>query len=354
MSNCTPSGNANLQPRVDASCTACGAADERVIASAHELEVQRRYLKRFHRRRLEVRGGDALEERAEFTQDYATNVVACRECGLLYRDPRPGDDAIAKAYACDTYGGDRLDALFDSQLELFRPKARELAQRLSGARPGVVEIGSFVGGFLAACAELGWDAVGIDPGHEVADFCKARGLTVHRASAADCPIPAGSVDCVAIWNTFDQLPDPHPTLRAVQGWLRPGGLLVLRVPDGRCFSACMGKLRRWPPPFRSVLLAAMAWNNLLSFPYLHGYSPGTLDRLLGLYGFTRVHTRGDVLTRLSDEQTRPWARREEQLLKAAWMVGVKMSRECAPVAPWFDAYYAAPRQGHETIEEDCA
>lgn len=336
----------DLQPRVDTRCVVCGSDDTRMVASATELEAQRRYLRLFHRRRLRIRRGEedaALEERADFTQGYATNVVACCECGLLYRDPRPCDDAIAAAYEGDTYGAERLEALFESQLELFRPKARLLAKWLDRPQPVVLEIGSFVGGFLAACAEQGWDAMGIDPGREVAEFCERRGLVVLRENADDCEFPRVTADCVAIWNTFDQLPDPHPTLRSVARCLRPGGLLALRVPDGLCFDRCMQVVQRWPRPLRRVLLAAMAWNNLLFFPYLRGYSLETLDRLLASYGFERVHAHGDVLTRLSDEHTKTWARWEERLLKAAWTflakVGGAPGQQRSATSPWLDVYY---------------
>ncbi len=333
-------GEPKLQPLVETRCTVCGAAEHRTIAAASDLAAQRRYLVEFHRRRLRTRSDRALEDRADFTQNYVTNVVACRACGLVFRDPRPPAEEIARAYASDTYGEQRLRALFDSQLELFRPKARNLRRWLSRPDPVLVEIGSFVGGFLAASRELGWDAHGIDPGSEVAAFCEARGLSVLRESVEDLSFPEGAADCVAIWNTFDQLVDPHPTLRSARRCLRAGGLLVVRVPNGRCFESCMSLLARVGPALRSVLLAAMAWNNLVTFPYLHGYSVDTLDRLMAGYGFVRVHAEGDVLTRLADDETKTWAAWEERILKALWTLANRLDpSSIAERAPWLDVYY---------------
>lgn len=329
---------------VAARCSVCGGSDRRVVASAAELDLQCRYLRLFHRRRLRSGSNrDWLEERADFTHHYATNIVACRSCGLLARDPRPPDDAITEAYARDRYGRERLDALFDAQLEFHRSKIRMLQRFVTPRQPVVLEIGSFVGGFLAAGAELGWCVTGIDPGHEVADYCQARGFVVLRESVDACEFPAQAADCVAIWNTFDQLPDPHPTLVSAQRCLRPGGVLAIRVPAGDCFDACMQRLRRVVLPLRNPLLAAMAWNNLLSFPYLHGYSLPTLDRLLGDYGFRRIHGQGDVLVRLADWQTRPWAACEERVLKGLWKTAIRaaewMRMPSGAQAPWIDAVY---------------
>jgi SAM-dependent methyltransferase len=315
-----------------------------VLTTSAELAADARWLRRFHASRLRMRAGRrALEDRADFTQDYATNVVACAACGLVFRSPRPPAAEVTRAYADDTYGPARLRALHEAQLELFRPKARRLARWLAGRPdPVVIEIGSFVGGFLAAAREQGWRVLGIDPGEEVGAFCASLGLPVRRESVEESELPPDAADCVAIWSTFDQLPSPHPTLSAVRKLLRPGGLLALRFPNGACYARTAGWLRRTPRPLRGALRASLAWNNLLGFPYLFGYAAPTLDRLLAGYGFARVGLRPDVLVRLADEATKAWAHAEERALKAAWRAAAALD---PPLAPWCDAFYqlSSPR-----------
>ena len=115
------------EPLVQVCCAVCGRAGGIVVCPVGELKAQREYLRRFHRRRLRPASSpEALEERAEFTQAYATDVVACHGCGLVYRNPRPEEGAITRAYSRDEYGRERLAVLFESQVELFRPKARRL------------------------------------------------------------------------------------------------------------------------------------------------------------------------------------------------------------------------------------
>lgn len=48
----------------------------------------------------------------------------------------------------------------------------------------------------------------------------------------------------------------------------------------------------------------MAWNNLLAFPYLYGYSVQTLDALLSQFDLKRVFIQPDTLARLADAQTK--------------------------------------------------
>ena len=335
-----------LKPEIEAQCVVCNTPGRALVCSQAELRAHARYVRQFHRRRLrrpqEHGGGHALDDRAEFTQDYTTDVVSCLGCGLVLRDQRPSAHDVLDAYKADEYGGDRLAAMFRAQVPFARVKARQLRRRLRlRRRPSVIEIGSFVGGFLAAAEELGWQAVGLDPGAEVVEFCRTRGLAVQQTTAQVAAFASDSADCVAIWNTFDQLPDPRPTLRAARRWLRPGGLLVIRVPSGAAFRAAM-RLRR-ALPFDAPLMAALAWNNLLGFPYLYGYSAPTLDRLLAEFGFTRRALQPDMLIPLADEQTVAWAAWEERLLKSMWRSAARLD---SSIAPWFDAYY---RRGSDQV-----
>src|SRR5437879_6456496 len=105
------------EPLVEVTCAVCGSESHQVICAAGEVAAHLEYLRWFHRRRLRAGPGgrpprDALEERAEFTQDYATDVVACDVCGLVFRSPRPTAAAIRRAYQRDHYARERLEALF--------------------------------------------------------------------------------------------------------------------------------------------------------------------------------------------------------------------------------------------------
>ena len=336
------------EPFVEVRCAVCAGDRYELICSSREIRAHLEYLRRFHLRRLRSGEGvhlHALADRAEFTQDYATDIVACADCGLLFRNPRPPASSVADAYARDEYGEQRLRALFDAQRELFNRKARRLARWFPIARDlRVVEVGSFVGGFLAAAGKRGWQAIGVDPGEEVTEFSRRQGLDVFRGTLAGAPIRPRSVDCVAVWNTFDQLPNPEPTIAAARRLLRPGGILALRVPNGDCFRLAVGWLKghRLPRLLGGWVRAALAWNNLLAFPYLHGYSVRTLDWLLAWHGLRRIAVHGDTLARLADAKTRPWASWEERMIKmacraAASLGGVASGR--APLAPWIDVYY---------------
>src|SRR5512138_3769277 len=91
------------QPRVLVGCRLCGSTRSRLICSAEDIAAQHRFLKSFYRSRWSTQDAATATDRVHFTQDYATAIVACIACGLLYRNPRPPAPAVKKAYATERY-----------------------------------------------------------------------------------------------------------------------------------------------------------------------------------------------------------------------------------------------------------
>jgi SAM-dependent methyltransferase len=315
-----------LEPEVEIACDACGgvAADE--VASAAELASQADHARRFHRARLARRSRAALEERASFTHDYATRLLACRACDLVYRSPRPAADAVLRAYEGERYARERLPQMIASQRALFRPRTRALARALGrGAR--VLEVGSFVGGFLREARDAGLECVGLDPSEQLVELCLREGLHVLPETLEEFTTrrTLPRYDAIAIWSTFDQLPKPRAALTAALRVLRPGGLLLLRFPHGVCYARLIAE--------RARFVRTLAWNNLLGFPYLHGYGVRSLDRLAGSFGLTRTRVVGDTLGTMADHHYRLWARWEERIVKVAER---RKCRSDLGLAPWLD------------------
>lgn len=333
------------QPDIDGDsgghCPVCDAAT-RVLCDGDAVRRQRQLAYRFHRRRLERRSRAELNERALFTQDEAVPLLECAACGLVSRGQMPETESLRRTYADDTYPKDRLVEMLAAQVSLFRRKV-PILRRLLGQPRRILEVGSFVGGFLDVAQMAGWDAIGVDPGRQLVNWCRERGRRVFAGTldefAAQNAVMA--VDCLAIWNTFDQLPDPRPTLSLAARFLPKGGILAIRVPHGNCFRALLSRREVASPLTRSFWTACLAWNNLLSFPHLYGYGIPSLDRLVTPFGFERVATEGDVLVTLAGRATAAWARTEEQLVKQAQLAWIRRSSAAGTLAtaPWLDVYW---------------
>jgi 2-polyprenyl-3-methyl-5-hydroxy-6-metoxy-1,4-benzoquinol methylase len=290
-----------------------------VLLSAEAIAAEQRWLERFHAARS-ADDGDEAKDRAEFTLSERHAIVACSGCGTVLREPRPAPAEVAETYAADHYGDAVLERLARNQDAFFLDKLRQLRTSFArlGAGARVLEIGSFVGGFLHSARRAGWDATGIDLGYETTRFARRRGFTVRQGDLLELDLPRGAHDAVFIWSTFDQLSRPSAVLDRVRALLRPDGMLVLRVPNGRFETACV-EIRRAARGSRRTysVLCAQAYNNFVSFPYLTGYTPESLCGLLEAHAFTCESVHGDTILPLADEETLSFAVREERRVKRA-------------------------------------
>lgn len=310
-----------------ARCAVCSSAETTEVAGQEDIRREAELLWQFHMRRLSARTPpDRLVDRVAFSQPPPWRVVQCRVCGLVYRNPVERRELLRETYADDAPPRDVLASLHETQRRSCRAQARRLA-RFVGRRGSGLEVGSYVGAFLAAARETGWQFEGLDVNAAVNAFVRERGFTVHDGELERFRTDR-TFDAVAIWNTFDQLADPRAAARGVFRLLRPDGVLAIRVPNGACYAHWRSKLERARGPVRLLAIAILAHNNLLTFPYRFGFSPATLARLLQDVGFRVERVIRDALVPTADEWTRHWARLEEHLVKPV----------LRPFAPWFEMY----------------
>jgi Methylase involved in ubiquinone/menaquinone biosynthesis len=317
-----------------AHCVVCGHADATVIAEHEDLVAEVEALWAFHEKRL--RAGtppERLVDRVAFSERAPLRLVRCNGCGLVYRNPVERARDVAEIYTREAVAPEVLRSLHDTQLPALRTQARAL-RRVMGRNGSVLEVGCYVGAFLAAAREEGLHAEGIDVNAAANCFTRSMGFIVRDGELGDIDTDR-RFDAVAIWSTFDQLVDPRGEVNAASKVLRAGGVLAVRVPHGAFYA----RMRRWMSqgrgPVTAIARMVLAQNNLLSFPYRWGFGVPSLRRLLGDSGFRIVRVRGDVLVPTADEWTRRWARVEESGMKA---IVRRVARREARFAPWIEVY----------------
>ena len=303
----------------------CRTQKTRTLADRAQIERELEQLWQFHLRRLKTGAPvNQLFDRAIFSQKPPLQVVQCIECHTVFRNPRERPDELIETYEGEEPEQAALASLFGQQLEFFKPRVHKITQ-MAGRTGSVLEVGSYIGGFLRASAEQNWEAIGLDINARANAFARSQGAQVIESSL-DTFEPARRFDVVALWNCFDQLPDPHSSIRSVSRLLNDNGIVVIRVPNGACYAA----LRNLKHP---VIRAMLAWNNLATFPYRHGFTPYSLTRLLKEAGYRVIDVALDALVPISGPWTRPWAALEERVVKRGMRL-LKTKR----LAPWFEVY----------------
>lgn len=162
--------------------------------------------------------------------------VLCRHCGLVWVDPRPDHEALKTFYA-ESYRADYKGATEPKKKHCYREmhRANDRVRRLAAFySPGdrVLDIGAGAGFFSRVLAENGVDYLGIEPNAGYATFARETlGLSgVKVGFLADLDGEA-RFDIITINHVFEHLPDPNESLARMWRLLRPGGRIIMEVPN---------------------------------------------------------------------------------------------------------------------------
>lgn len=316
-------------------CPSCRREPRDVLVSAAAIAEESALRRAFFAARIDGWLEPAQQkDRVDVAQREPAAVRVCRGCGILVR--QRGDD---ERFQSDPYAPHVMEQMLRTYIDEFRARESRLRPLLP-ANARVVEIGSYVGGFLHVARDWGWDALGLDVGEDTSHFSRAKGYPTRTASLDECAFDAASFDGVFIWNTFEQIEEPRALLDEVRRVLRPGGVLVIRTPNALFYEVCEALLElRRPLDAHDALVVALGHANLLGFPHLYGYSAASLDRLASAHGFAPVaHVSSRHIPPTRHRLTAA-ARIEEDRVNAAIARLEAAFGDAVVIGPWFEAVY---------------
>lgn len=162
--------------------------------------------------------------------------VLCEDCGLARTDPLPSPEALS-AFNREHYRLLYKGAADPKPLHVLR-NGRRAAERLRRLRPWLrpgahwLDAGCGAGELVFLLNRAGYRATGIEPNLAFAAYARQHlGLDVHTGLIEDLRFPAASFDGICLFHVLEHLPDPVVSLAALSRWLRPGGMLVIEVPN---------------------------------------------------------------------------------------------------------------------------
>lgn len=155
--------------------------------------------------------------------------VRCAGCGLAYVDPVPADEEIRAHYDDPAYYEAWTTVQAGAREGLWRTRLGWL--RAAGVSGSLLDVGCGEGAFLEAAGRAGFACTGTEVSAAAVRIAKGRGLDVREGTLESSAFPDASFDAVTMWHVLEHLPDPFATLREVRRILKPGGRLLLAVPN---------------------------------------------------------------------------------------------------------------------------
>ncbi len=199
--------------------------------------------------------------------------VKCIECGMLYINPQLDEDKIMAHYRSlpsQDYWVDVLQT--PRQLEYDTKKFKGALKELSlFAAPGkILDIGCSLGIFLNLARKAGWEVTGIELNKKARKVARQQfGLDILDKPLQELGLEKESFDVITLWEVLEHLTAPNEILRQCAPLLKPGGMIVILVPN--CDSLAVRIMQD--------KAATFGWGHLWYF------TPQSLTKMLEKHGF---------------------------------------------------------------------
>jgi SAM-dependent methyltransferase len=167
-------------------------------------------------------------------------IVRCKLDGMMWLEPQPVEQFYASLYGerYHTTGSD--DPLLEqatldvhSNADELKRTAQVRLDQIEGFvdRGRLLEVGFGSGVLLELARQRGWQVVGLEVDQGCVDQMQAKGLLAHKSGLLEYEAEMESFDVVTMYSVLEHVLDPIAHLNKAYEYLKPGGILILRLPD---------------------------------------------------------------------------------------------------------------------------
>jgi len=189
------------------------------------------------------------------------SVVRCSVCNLCFTNPRPTIKSLAEVYPSDykpyTPGKEKNNPIrFKLMLWAMRnhwgyPGDKSLVGKLLSApymiwlrnkaanfgffryegQGRLLDYGCGNGSYISKMQRFGWNVIGMDMSEEAVKVCKMRNVETYVGVNPAEKFDPESFEVVTLWHVLEHVPSPSQTLKQIHQVLKPGGKLIMALPN---------------------------------------------------------------------------------------------------------------------------
>jgi SAM-dependent methyltransferase len=172
------------------------------------------------------------------TTDKQFQIVECRRCRLIRLFPQPEPEEMPQYYPPDYWfepgeaSADRLEQAYRRLVLRDHVGFVKRAIEASGETGVVLDVGCGGGLFLSMLARGGAPVAGLDFSLDAAVIAwQKQGVPAVCASLSHAPFAPGSCKVITMFHVLEHLYAPHAYIESAHELLRPGGRLIVQVPN---------------------------------------------------------------------------------------------------------------------------
>jgi SAM-dependent methyltransferase len=211
-------------------------------------------------------------------------IVECRRCRLIRLYPQPSPSELPQYYpesywyAPDEALAGRLEETYRRFVLRDHVNFVRRAIQASGESEGfIVDVGCGGGLFLRMMAERSFRVTGLDFSLDAASIAwRENSVPVVCGTLSHAPFFPGSCIAVTMFHVLEHLYEPLTYLESARTLLRPGGRLIVQVPNAASWQ---------------FLLFGEHWSGIDAPRHLLNFRPEDLDVLLDRCGFEVVRRK---------------------------------------------------------------
>ncbi len=218
--------------KVETSCNNCGSTSTEFVTAGCEHEYDN-------------------------TTDDVFTVVRCRQCGLVYLNPRPDVSELPTIYPPNYYAysiedsydeGQRGNLYYKLRYSMILAGLEHCLSLVPRGKIRVLDIGCADGHVLNWFRRVRTHQVetyGVDMNEAAVEKAKARGHTVWAGRFEDVAVEPGYFDFIWASHIIEHVPDPRGFTRKAFESLKPGGIFWFWTPNIDSIDARWFADRHW-------------------------------------------------------------------------------------------------------------
>jgi len=215
----------------------------------------------------------------------AIDIRRCAACGFSQPAALPVLDRYFDRMYDQQWAFDWVEAEHTAEYkdDIFSDVLAALESRVTARPRRLLDVGAHAGRLMSLARRAGWDVEGIELNpRTAAQAAASTGATVHQGSIFSVE-PTPPFDAITLIDVLEHIPEPRRALARAAAWLRPGGAIAVKVPNGAAQRLKESVRAIVRPGYRPTLA-----DNLV---HINHFTPASLRLALERSGFAATAVR---------------------------------------------------------------